>query len=68
MKKTVTLGWLLRQYPVPSLAYSSNKYQYYYCPTDAENPYNCPATIVKIKKDYVIKKNEEKWPQDENSY
>lgn len=64
--KTVTYGWLIRKYPTPSLAWSSNKYQYYYCPSDAEHPYTASATIVKIKKDYVIKKNAERWPQDEN--
>lgn len=62
--KTVTLGWLLRQTPTPSLAWCSNKYQYYYCPTDTNNPYNSPATIVKIKKDYVVKKNKEKFPDE----
>lgn len=62
--KTVTLGWLLRQTPTPSLAWWSNKYQYYYCPTDANNPYNCPAITVKIKKDYVVKKNKEKFPDE----
>lgn len=57
--KTVTLGWLLKQNPVPSLIGSSNKYQYYYCPSDEKNPYTAPAKIVKIKRAYVISKNKE---------
>ena len=64
--KTVTLGWLLRQTPTPSLAYCSNKYQYYYCPKDPENPYNGPMEMVKIKKAYVEKKNRERWPEEES--
>lgn len=56
--KTVTYGWLMRQNPSPSLAWSSNKYQYYYCPTDAEHPYASDAIIVKIKKNHVIHKLE----------
>ena len=59
--KTVTYGWLIRQYPTPSLAWSSNKYQYYYCPTDVENPFNCPGKFVKIKKVYMVEQNKKRW-------
>lgn len=62
--KTVTLGWLLRKTPTPSLAWSSNKYQYYYCPNNADNPFGDGGHMVKIKRDYVIKQNRERWPSD----
>lgn len=63
--KTVTYGWLMRKTPTPSLAWSSNKYQYYYCPENEENPFNGPAQIVKIKKAYVVKKNRERFKTEE---
>ena len=63
--KTVTYGWLIKKYPAPSLDHSSNKYQYYYCPNDAENPYIGTYKMVKIKKDYVIKQNKIRFPSEE---
>ena len=62
--KTVTLGWLLRKTPTPSLAYSSNKYQYYYCPV-LENRCTDEDKMVKIKKAYVVKYLKEKYPPAE---
>lgn len=61
--KTVTYGWLIHKNPIPSLAYCSNKYQYYYCPTDENNPF-ADGKMVKIKKDYVIKQNIKRYGEE----
>lgn len=59
--KTVTYGWLTRKHPTPSLSYSSNKYQYYYCPEDEEHPFVGNYKMVKIKKAYVIHQNRQRF-------
>lgn len=54
--KTVTLGWLRRRVPAPSLAWNSNTYQYYYCPiTSMEDGF-----FVKVKKSCVLREMKEK--------
>jgi hypothetical protein len=56
--KTVTLGWLRRygngnENLIPSLEYSTQKYQYYFCPTNAERPFAEGGFTVKIKRAYA---------------
>lgn len=52
--KTVNITWLKNQTPAPSLAYCSEKYQYYFCPTHIETPYDGYGKMVKARKKYII--------------